>query len=104
MPFRIKKDDLVQVIAGKDKGARGKVLEVIVDKNKVLVEGINLVKKHRRARRQGAESGIIEMESPIHMSNVMIVDPKTDKPSRIGAKISADGKKERVTKRSGTVV
>lgn len=104
MPFRIKKDDLVQVIAGKDKGARGKVLEVIVGKDKVLVEGVNIVTKHRRARRQGAESGLIKMESPIHVSNVMIVDPKTDKPSRIGAQVSADGKKERIAKRSGTVV
>lgn len=106
MSYRIRKGDQVQVIAGKDRGARGKVLEVLADKQRVLVEGINFVKRHQRVRQvKGAqEGGIIEREAAIHISNVMLIDPKTDRPTRLGASKNAEGVKQRVAKRSGTVV
>jgi large subunit ribosomal protein L24 len=106
MSFRIKKDDLVEVITGKDRGARGKVLTVDPEKQRVIIEGINLVKRHRRVRatRGGQEGGIMETEAPVHISNVMLVDPKTDRPTRIGAQITPEGVKQRVAKRSGTPV
>ncbi len=106
MSFRIKKGDLVEVIAGKDKGARGKVLDVNPGKGKVLVEGINMVKRHQRTRqvRGAQEGGIVEREAFIHACKVMLVDPKTDRPTRIGAQFSADGVKQRIAKKSGTPV
>jgi large subunit ribosomal protein L24 len=106
MSFRIKRDDLVEVIAGRDKGLRGKVLAVYPAKQRVIVEGINLVKRHQRVRQtsSGQEGGIIEREAPLHLSNVMLVDPKTDRPTRIGAETTPDGVKQRVAKKSGTPV
>ncbi len=106
MSFRIKRDDLVEVIAGRDKGLRGKVLAVYPAKQRVIVEGINLVKRHQRVRqtRGGQEGGIIEREASLHISNVMLVDPKTDRPTRIGAETTPDGVKQRVAKKSGTPV
>ena len=106
MSFRIKRDDVVEVISGDDRGLRGKVLAVYPEKQRVLIEGVNLVKKHQRVRQTkgGQEGGIMEREAPIHISNVMLVDPKTDRPSRIGAQVNADGVKQRVAKRSGTPV
>jgi len=104
MSFRIKRDDIVEVITGSDRGIRGKVLAVFPDKNRVIVEGVNLVKKHQRVRqvRGGQEGGIIEREAPIHISNVMLVDPKSDRPTRIGSQTTDDGVKQRIAKRSGT--
>jgi large subunit ribosomal protein L24 len=102
MGTRIKKDDQVVVIAGRDKGTRGKVLKVLRDKDKVLVEGVGRVKKHQKPNQQNQQGGIIEKELPIHISNVMLVDAKTDKPSRVRAGKDADGKKVRVTVKSGT--
>ena len=106
MSFRIKRDDVVEVIAGKDRGIRGKVLAVYPAKSRILVEGVNLVKRHQRVRqvRGGQEGGIIEREAPIHISNVMLVDPKTDRPTRIGSQVTPDGVKQRIAKRSGTPV
>jgi large subunit ribosomal protein L24 len=107
MPLRIKTDDEVIVIGGKDRGKRGKVLRVDPKKNRVYVEGLNIVKRHQRpqqvagAQRNEQVGGVIEKEGPIHISNVMLVDPKDDKPTRIGVKIE-DGKRFRVAKRSGT--
>jgi large subunit ribosomal protein L24 len=107
MPSRIKTDDDVVVIGGKDRGKRGKVLRVDPKKNRVYVEGLNIVKRHQRpqqvagAQRNEQVGGVIEKEGPIHISNVMLVDPKDDKPTRIGVKIE-DGKRFRVAKRSGT--
>ena len=93
---KIKKDDLVKVIAGKDKGKEGKIIAKKGDK--VLVEGINMVKKHVKPNGQTAGS-IVDMEAPIHASNVMIIDPKTKKPTRIGKKMIKD-KKVRIAVKS----
>ncbi|WP_300343365.1 50S ribosomal protein L24 [Nesterenkonia sp.] len=106
---KIKKDDLVQVLTGKDKGKRGKVLQVIPKNDRVVVEGINRVKKHLRAGQFGqTEGGIVESEAPIHISNVAVVDPETDKPTRVGYRfeeVESDGetvtKKVRYAKASG---
>jgi large subunit ribosomal protein L24 len=108
MPLKIRRNDMVEVIAGKDAGKRGKVLRVDPGKNRLFVEGLNIVKRHQRPRslkdtqRGGRVGGVIEKEGPIHASNVMIVDPKEDKPTRLGAERGDDGKRVRVTKRSGT--
>lgn len=104
MAARIKKGDLVQVIAGKDKGQKGRVLQVVRDEL-LLVEGVNRAKRHQSPRRF-REAGIVEKEMPIHASNVMLVDPKTDEPTRV--RIEADkkdpDKKVRVAVKSGAVV
>lgn len=104
MSARIKKGDLVQVIAGKDKGEKGRVLQV-VRADLLLVEGVNRVKRHQSPRKF-REAGIVEKEMPIHASNVMLVDPKTDEPSRV--RIEADkkdpNKRVRVAVKSGSVL
>ena len=104
MALRIRKGDEVAVIAGKDKGARGKVLKVVTDVDRVIVEGVNKVKRHQRPTPQNPQGGIIEKEMPIDMSNVMIVDPKTDKPTRIRMGENSDGKKIRIAVRSGAAL
>jgi large subunit ribosomal protein L24 len=107
MPARIKTHDEVIVIGGKDRGKRGKVLRVDAKNHRVYVEGLNIVKRHQRpqqvagAQRAEQVGGVIEKEGPIHVSNVMHVDPKDGKPTRIGVEI-ADGKRFRVARRSGT--
>ncbi len=107
MPARIKTDDEVIVISGKDRGKRGKVLRVEPAKDRVYVEGLNIVKRHQRPRQvAGAQrpeqvGGVIEKEGPIHLSNVMVVDPKDGKPTRVGIEIE-DGKRYRIARRSGT--
>ncbi len=107
MALRIRSDDEVIVISGKDRGKRGKVLRVEPKKDRVYVEGLNIVKRHQRPRQvagaQRAETvgGVIEREGPIHMSNVMLIDPKDGNPTRVGIEIE-DGKRYRVAKRSGT--
>jgi large subunit ribosomal protein L24 len=106
MALRIKTDDEVIVISGKDRGKKGKVLRVDPKKNKVFVEGLNIVKRHQRpqqvagAQRPEQVGGVIEKEGPIHMSNVMLLDPKDGKPTRIGIEVQ-DGKRFRVARRSG---
>jgi large subunit ribosomal protein L24 len=99
--LHVKKGDTVKVLRGDDKGATGKVLKVFTKTGRVLVEGINIVKKHRRARRPEEQSGIIEMPAPIAASNVMLLDPKTGAPTRTKARIDGDGTKERVSVKSG---
>jgi large subunit ribosomal protein L24 len=107
MALRIKADDQVIVIGGKDRGKRGKVLRVEPKKNRVYVEGLNIVKRHQRpqqvagAQRAETVGGVIEREGPIHISNVMLVDPKDDKPTRVGILVE-DGKRLRVARRSGS--
>jgi large subunit ribosomal protein L24 len=107
MAFRIKTDDEVIVVGGKDRGKRGKVLRVEPKKERVYVEGLNIVKRHQRpqqvagAQRAETVGGVIEREGPIHFSNVMLVDPKDGKPTRIGVEVQ-DGKRYRIAKRSGT--
>jgi large subunit ribosomal protein L24 len=103
MPARIKTDDEVIVIGGKDRGKKGKVLRVDPKKDKVYVEGLNIVKRHQRPQQTAGgqtAGGVIEREGPIHNSNVMLVDPKDGKPTRVGIEV-VDGKRLRVAKRSG---
>ncbi|MCC3376639.1 50S ribosomal protein L24 [Cohnella sp. REN36] len=99
--LHVKKDDNVIVITGKDKGKKGRVIAAYPRENRVLVEGVNLVKKHTRPSTNNPQGGIIEQEAPIHASNVMHVDPKTGKPTRIGYKVLDNGNKVRIAKRSG---
>ena len=101
--FRIKKGDTVCIIAGKDKGKAGQVLKVNRQDSRLLVQGINLVKKHQK-QTFAQEGGIIEKETFIHISNVAHVDPASKKPTRIGMKFLEDGKKVRVAKRSGETI
>jgi large subunit ribosomal protein L24 len=101
MKFKMKKGDLVEVIAGKDKGKQGKIIEIVTDKMRVLVEGVNRVKRHTKPGQKNPQGGIIEKEAAIHYSNVLLVDPKTNKGGRV--KITAKGdKKSRVFKKSGS--
>ena len=99
--IKIKKGDLVKVIAGNAKGVQGKVLEVLVDANRAVVEGANKVKKHTKPSAANPNGGIIEKEAAIHISNIALVDPKTGKPTRVGRKVNADGKIVRYAKKSG---
>ena len=103
MKFKVRKGDLVEVIAGKDKGKQGKIIEVFLKDNKVSVEGVNSVKRHKKASQAGQEGGILVKILPIHASNVMMVDPKTGKPTRIGKKKTKDGM-VRFAKASGTEI
>jgi large subunit ribosomal protein L24 len=104
MPARIKTDDEVIVMSGKDRGKRGKVLRVDPKKDRVIVEGLNMVKRHQKPSQAGAgpqqAGGVIAKEGPIHLSNVMLIDPKDGKPTRVRSEI-VDGKRLRVAKRSG---
>jgi large subunit ribosomal protein L24 len=97
--FKLKKEDTVEVIAGKDKGKRGRILKILRDKDRILVEGVNIVKKAKKRRKQQDRGGIIEVEAALHSSNLMIVCKKCG-PVRIGYKIDGD-KKERVCKKCG---
>jgi large subunit ribosomal protein L24 len=104
--MRIKTGDEVIIIAGNDKGEQGTVQRVIPRKNRVVVSGINIVKKHQKPRPTGgrtqAQGGIIEFEAPIHVSNVMLVDPETGEPTRVGIRRDEDGRRIRYAKKSGT--
>ena len=103
--IRIRKNDLVEVLAGKDRGKRGKVLVVLPEKARVLVQGVNFIKRHTRPNPQkNIKGGIAEREAPIHVSNVMIVSPDDDKRTRIGSKLLPDGSKARIGRRSGEVL
>jgi large subunit ribosomal protein L24 len=102
--MRLRKNDQVVVIAGKDKGARGKVLRVLPERNRVVVEGVNRAKRHQKPTQRNPQGGIIEMELPLHMSNVMLVDPKSDKPTRVKMGKDKDGRKVRVATGSGAVL
>ncbi len=101
MPRSVIKGDMVVVIAGDDKGRVGEVLRVDSKLDKVLVQGVNRVYKHLRPSRQHPQGGRIQKEMPIHISNVLPVDPKTNQPTRVGFRINADGSKERVAGKSG---
>jgi large subunit ribosomal protein L24 len=100
---RIRKGDKVLVTAGRDKGKRGEVLKVVPAENRVIVQGVNIVKRHTRQSPQGA-GGIVEKEAPIHVSNVAHVDPESDLPTRIGYRFLDDGRKVRFAKRSGEII
>ena len=102
MAMRIKKGDQVIVITGRDKGKTGEVIKSMPKENKVIVQGINLVKRHTKPTQESA-GGIVTKEAPIHVSNVALIDPKDGKATRVGFKVE-DGKKVRVSKRSGEVI
>ncbi len=101
MAIHVKKGDTVMVITGTDKGKTGEVIAVYPEKNKVLVQGMNHVFKHMRPSRRFPQGGRMQKEMPIHISNVLPVDPKTNKATRVGFRISEDGVKERFARKSG---
>ena len=103
MAFKIKKGDHVIVRTGRDKGKHGEVIEVRPKEMRALVRGVNMVRRHQK-QTAAQEGGIVSKEAPIHLSNLALEDPKDGKPSRVGFKILADGKKVRVAKRSGEVI
>jgi large subunit ribosomal protein L24 len=105
MPARIKADDQVIVISGKDRGKQGRVLRVEPKNDRVYIEGLNIVKRHQKAQATSPTAqqvgGVIEKEGPVHISNVALVDPKDGKPTRVGIEL-VDGRRVRVARRSGT--
>ena len=100
----VRKGDTVMVVAGKERGKKGKVLRVIPEKSRVVVERINMIKKHQKPTQKLRQGGIIEREGAIHLSNVMLVDPGSDRPTRVGMRALSDGKKVRVARRSGEML
>jgi len=104
MAAKIKKGDYVIVITGKNKGGKGEVLKVFPKESRVVVKGINMVKRHTRPSQGDPEGGIKQFEAPIHISNVAHIDPKDSKPTRVGFKTLKDGQKVRITKKSGEVI
>ena len=99
--LHIKKGDTVYVNAGESKGKTGKVLEVLVEKNRAVVEGVNIVSKSQKPSAQNPQGGFVKKEAPVHISNLNVVDPKTGKPTRIGRKLNAEGRLVRYSKSSG---
>ena len=97
----IRKNDTVIVLTGEDKGKTGKVLKVLVDKNRALVEGVNMVSKSTKPSAKNPQGGIVKQEAPIHISNLSLIDPKRGKATRVGIKVNEDGKKVRIAKKSG---
>ena len=107
--MRIRRDDQVVIISGKDRGKSGKVLRTDPKKSRVFVEGLNIIKRHEKPRSTGdmataSPGGIVEKEGPIHVSNVMVLDPKGNKGTRLGVRRTDDGKRVRVARRSGTEI
>jgi len=101
--LKIKKGDEVVVLSGRDRGKKGEVLRVSPKEGRVVVQGVNVVKRHSRPK-PGDAGGIVEKEAAVHVSNVAIADPKDGKPTRVGFKVLADGRKVRVARRSGEVI
>ncbi|WP_322097217.1 50S ribosomal protein L24 [Pelagibius sp. Alg239-R121] len=101
--FKIKKGDKVTVITGRDKGKKGEVLRVVREDDRVVVQGVNIVKRHTRPT-ASTPGGIVEQEAPLHISNVAHIDPKSDQPTRVGFRVEEGGRKVRVSKRSGEVI
>ncbi len=99
--MRVKKNDTVRVIAGEDKGKEGKILKVFPDTNRVIVEKVNLIKRHTKPSKSVPQGGIVEKEAPINATNVMLVCPKSHKPTRIAVHVARDGSRTRVSKKSG---
>ena len=99
--LHVKKGDTVIVIAGDNLGSKGRILEIDRKTEKAIVEGVNMIKKHTKPNSKHPQGGIIEKEAPVHISNLMLVDPKTGKPTRIGRRLNAEGKLVRYSKKSG---
>jgi len=104
LKLHIKKGDIVMTIAGDSKGQQGRVLQVDREKNRAIVEGVNLVSKHTKPNAKSPQGGIIKKEAPVHISNLMVVDPSNGKPTRVGRKVSEDNKLVRYAKKSGEVI
>jgi large subunit ribosomal protein L24 len=104
MKMPVVRGDQVIVVRGDDKGKRGEVIHVYPKKGRITVKGVNIVKRHRKARTAEEQSGIIEMEAPIHVSNVMLIDPKSGEPTRTRMRIDDDGTKERIAVKSGDAI
>ncbi len=104
MGLKIRKGDTVMVIAGDDKGKTGRVLSVDAEKNRVVVEKVNFVKRHTKARGQGQKSGILEKEAPLAISNVLLFDPKAGRGVRVGTRKTKEGKRERISRKTGEAV
>src|SRR6478672_1625721 len=102
--MHIRKDDTVEVIAGDDKGTRGRVLRVLRDEGKVVVEGVNRVYRHLKPSKRNPQGGRLSKEMPLDASNVMLIDPKAGIPTRVGVRYTADGTKELYAKKSGTTI
>lgn len=100
----VRRGDTVLVIAGKERGKRGKVLVVLPGKGRVIVEKVNMIKRHQRPTQKLRQGGIIEREGPVHLSNVMVLCSKCDRPARTGIKVLAEGRKARVCKRCGEII
>lgn len=103
-PVHVVKGDRVRVVRGDDKGKEGKVLRVFPKTGRVTIEGVNIVKRHRKARRAEEQSQIMEMPAPVHASNVMLLDPKSGEPTRARVRVDADGTKERLSAKSGDAI
>ena len=104
MSAKIRTGDTVVVLRGKDRGKTGRVRQVLPDDNRLYVEGLNIVKRHQKARGPGQPGGIIDKEAPLHVSKVAVVDPKTGKKTRVGFRVEADGSKVRFAKGSGEMI
>jgi len=104
MAARIRKGDMVVVITGADKGKRGEVLTVLPKDGRAVVKGVNVAKKHTKPQGMGRPGGIVEQEATIHLSNIMLVDSKTDKPTRVGFRVLDDGRKVRIARPGGAVI
>ena len=102
--LHVTKGDTVRVVRGDDKGKEGKIIRVYTKTGRVVVEGVNIVKKHRKARTAEEQSGIVDFPAPIHASNVMLLDPKTGEPTRTRRRIDEDGTKERISVKSGEAI
>jgi large subunit ribosomal protein L24 len=102
--MRLKKNDTVRVITGEDRGKEGKILKVFPDKGRIIVEKVNMIKRHTRPSKMVPQGGIIEKEAPINATNVMLVCPNTGKPTRIGAQVLVDGSRARVSRKSGEMI
>ncbi|HEY6866843.1 MAG TPA: 50S ribosomal protein L24 [Candidatus Eisenbacteria bacterium] len=101
MALKIRKGDIVQVIAGDDRGKTGRVLSIDEAKQRLVVEKVNFVKRHTKSRKQGQQGGILEKEAPIHLSNVMLYDARAGRGTRVGVRVLPDGTRERVSRASG---
>ena len=104
MPIHFKKDDKVKVISGKAKDSEGRIIRVLRDKGKVIIEGVNKGKKHMKPNRENEKGGIIDKEMPVAISNIMLINPKSNKPVKVAKKVGADGKRVRIEKKSGNPI
>jgi large subunit ribosomal protein L24 len=104
MAARIRKGDTVLVISGAERGKRGEVLRVLPKEQRAVVQGVNVAQRHTKPRGLGQPGGIVPVEAPVHLSNLQLVDPKTDRPTRVGFRILEDGRKVRVAKATGNVI